>query len=70
VDGVKWDAKNDMKKTLVKVSICLASIVIMAVTAVLIAALHLFKTFRKIRLLDPFHDSRRHPLNSPRAARG
>lgn len=59
-----------MKKIGTKILICLASVLIIAVTVLLIVALHLFKAFRKIRLFDPFHDSRRHPLNSPTAARG
>ncbi len=62
--------RSFMKKILVKIAICLASVLIIAVTVVLIAALHLFKVFRKVRLFDPFHDSRRHPLNSPAASRG
>lgn len=59
-----------MRKIGTKVLICLASVLIIAVTALLIVALHLFKAFRKVRLIDPFHDSRRHPLNSPAASRG
>ncbi len=53
-----------------KIWIFLASIVLMFATCLLIAYLHIYKAFRKIKLPDPFHDSRKHPLNDPHAPRG
>lgn len=53
-----------------KVLILLASIVLMIATCLLIAYLHAYKIFRKFKIPDPFHDSRKHPLNDPHAARG
>ena len=53
-----------------KTWIFLASIILMIATCLLIAYLHVYKTFKKIKLPDPFHDSRKHPLNDPHAARG
>ncbi len=50
--------------------ILLASGVLMIATCLLIAYLHVYKVFRKFKIPDPFHDSRKHPLNDPHAARG
>lgn len=47
-----------------------ASVILMLATIGLIAILHLFKFFKRIKWPDPFHDSRRHPLNDPSAPRG
>jgi len=62
---------REVKTTiLTKVLILLASVILMFATCLLIAYLHAYKTFRKFKLADPFHDSRKHPLNDPHAARG
>lgn len=62
---------REVKTTLfTKVLILLASVVLMFATCLLIAYLHAYKIFRKLKLPDPFHDSRKHPLNDPHAARG
>ncbi len=37
---------------------------------ILVVAVHVVKFFHSIRLRDPFHNSRQHPLNSPNAPRG
>ena len=55
---------------LTKILILLASVILMIATCLLIAYLHAYKIFRKIKKPDPFHDSRKHPLNDPHAARG
>ena len=59
-----------LKKLFTKIWIFFASIILMLATCLLIIYLHAFKLFKKFKLLDPFHDSRRHPLNDPHAARG
>ncbi|MBI5200357.1 MAG: hypothetical protein HY925_02120 [Elusimicrobia bacterium] len=48
----------------------MATIPIMAGTVLAIALVHLVKRFRSLSGRDPFHDSRRHPLNDPGAPRG
>ncbi len=53
-----------------KTWIVLASVILMFATCLLIAYLHAYKIFRKIKIADPFHDSRKHPLNDPHAPRG
>jgi hypothetical protein len=53
-----------------KTWILLASVILMFATCLLIAYLHIYKMFIKFRMPDPFHDSRKHPLNDPHAARG
>lgn len=53
-----------------KIWILLASVILMFATCLLIAYLHAYKIFRKIKKPDPFHDSRKHPLNDPSAPRG
>ncbi|MCC6759072.1 MAG: hypothetical protein IT395_05570, partial [Candidatus Omnitrophica bacterium] len=53
-----------------KTWILLASVILMFATCLLIAYLHIYKMFIKFRRPDPFHDSRKHPLNAPHAARG
>ncbi len=55
---------------LTKILILLASVVLMIATCLLIVYLHAYKIFIKIKKPDPFHDSRKHPLNDPHAARG
>jgi hypothetical protein len=62
---------REVKTTiLTKVLILLASVILMFATCLLIAYLHAYKIFRKFKLADPFHDSRKHPLNDPHAPRG
>ena len=67
-------AKNTMteqlNKLFTKIWILFASVILMLATCLLIIYLHIFKLFKKFKLLDPFHDSRRHPLNDPHAPRG
>jgi len=53
-----------------KTWILLASVILMLATCLLIAYLHIYKMFKKLKIPDPFHDSRKHPLNDPHAARG
>ncbi|MCB9771591.1 MAG: hypothetical protein H6754_03490 [Candidatus Omnitrophica bacterium] len=53
-----------------KAWILVASVILMFATCLLIAYLHAYKIFKKIKMPDPFHDSRKHPLNDPHAARG
>ncbi len=53
-----------------KAWILVASIILMFATCLLIAYLFVYKIFIKFRMPDPFHDSRKHPLNDPGAARG
>jgi hypothetical protein len=53
-----------------KTWILLASVILMFATCLLIAYLYVYKIFIKFKMPDPFHDSRKHPLNDPHAARG
>ena len=53
-----------------KTWILVASVILMFATCLLIAYLHAYKIFKKFKMPDPFHDSRKHPLNDPHAARG
>lgn len=59
-----------IQKLFLRVWIIFASVILMVGTLIFILFLHIFKIFRKIKLSDPFHDSRRHPLNDPHAPRG
>ncbi|OGX39382.1 MAG: hypothetical protein A3D87_08900 [Omnitrophica WOR_2 bacterium RIFCSPHIGHO2_02_FULL_50_17] len=59
-----------MRSLLIKVAISCASVIIMAMAAALIVVVHIAKFLKRIIFRDPFHDSRRHPLNSPEAPRG
>ncbi len=59
-----------MKKLLLKICIAISTVFVMLGTIILIVIFHVAQFFRKLRIRDPFHDSRRHPLNSPGAPRG
>jgi len=50
--------------------IALGSLVMMLMAGSLLLVVYLVKLFRKVEFRDRFHDSRRHPLNSPSALRG
>lgn len=64
------DAREVNTTIFTKAWILLASVVLMFATCLLIAYLHVYKAFKKFKIPDPFHDSRKHPLNDPHAARG
>lgn len=53
-----------------RIWILLASVILMIATCLLIAYLHIYKMFIRFKMPDPFHDSRKHPLNDPHAPRG
>lgn len=59
-----------MKRAWNYIWISCATIIIMLMAAILIVVVHVVKFFVRLRVRDPFHDSRRHPLNSPEAPRG
>ena len=59
-----------MKKIFLKICLGVSTLFIMLGTIFLILVFYVAKFFRKINWRDPFHDSRRHPLNSPGAPRG
>ncbi|MFA5087756.1 MAG: hypothetical protein WC552_01835 [Candidatus Omnitrophota bacterium] len=59
-----------MKKILIMALIALGSLVMMLMAGSLLLVVYLVKLFRKVEFRDRFHDSRRHPLNSPSALRG
>lgn len=63
-----------MKKLFIKAVMVLGSLMIMIVLSIMVVFVHLanfvnLKIFNR-RRIDPFHDSRRHPLNDPDAPRG
>ena len=65
--GPKHSNKQNL---LVKIAVAGATIVVMLGTALLIVIFYIAKLFRKLKVKDPFHNSRQHPLNSPEAPRG
>lgn len=68
-----------LRQALTRLWITAAAIHVMGLALIAIAGVHLLARLRKpgagapapaSGAGDPFHDSRRHPLNSPEAARG
>ncbi|MBF0479301.1 MAG: hypothetical protein HQL26_07435 [Candidatus Omnitrophica bacterium] len=58
--------------TLIKILLSLASVAVTLLALAAIVLFHVLKFFihLKMKIVDPFLDSRRHPLNDPHAPRG
>lgn len=63
-----------MNRLFTRILIGLGSFIVMIIAGIFIVFVHIFKLasnqFLKTKVSDPFHDSRRHPLNDPGAPRG
>ncbi len=57
-----------------KAWVWLGSFIIMIMAAIFIVFVHIYKFINSAvsggKMKDPFHDSRKHPLNDPNAPRG